>query len=79
MPAHAKSSAETHSATLLTKQELSQLFKVSTRHIERLVSTGRLPALKLSSKIIRFKRADVESFMDSAGSLFVFPEGTARP
>jgi excisionase family DNA binding protein len=76
MPSHESAPAETRTnSALLTKEEVAKLLRVSTRTIERFVRTGRLPALKLSSKITRFQRANVEAFMASTGSLFLCPEG----
>jgi excisionase family DNA binding protein len=63
--------AEANSARLLTKADVAALLQVSPRTVERFVRLGRLRALKLSHNLIRFQRADVELFINSAGSLFL--------
>jgi excisionase family DNA binding protein len=73
MATPANASADANSATL-TKNQVALLLQVSPRTIERLVSTGRLSALKLSSKIIRFRRTAIETFMDSTRSAFFVPK-----
>jgi excisionase family DNA binding protein len=80
MRSHAKQPAELHSnsAPLLTKEEVSKLLSVSTRHIERQVRAGRLRALKLSHKIVRFSRRDLDAFIASSASFFVPETGVAK-
>jgi excisionase family DNA binding protein len=81
MATPANASAETHSnSALLTKEEVSKLLRVSTRYIERQVKIGRLPALRLSHNLVRFRPSDIESFMDSTCSVFLFAgkAGAAR-
>jgi excisionase family DNA binding protein len=72
MATPANASAETHSnSALLTKDEVAKQLQVSTRYIERQVKIGRLPALKLSHNLTRFRRADVDSFLESSCSVFL--------
>ena len=63
--------AEAANSAILTKQEVAAFLKVSPRYIERQVRSGRLRALRLSHKITRFRRRDVEAFLASAASFLV--------
>jgi excisionase family DNA binding protein len=78
MATPANVSADAHSsATYLTKREAADYLKVSPRYIERAIHDGRLRAYKPSLKTIRFRRADLESFMDSVCTFFVPKKGGA--
>jgi excisionase family DNA binding protein len=80
MPTHAQPPAEavSNSATYLTKPEAAELLKVSQRFIERQVRAGRLRALKLSSKVVRFSRRDLDSFLNRGASFFVARTGVGE-
>jgi excisionase family DNA binding protein len=70
--------AETHSnSAYLTKREAADYLKVSPRYIERAINDGRLRAYKPSLRTVRFRRADLESFMDSVCTFFVPKKGGA--
>jgi excisionase family DNA binding protein len=69
--------ADCTSAKLLTKHDLAELLGISHRSVERLVKAGRIRAIKLSHKIIRFCKADVETFLASVGSICF--KGDSRP
>jgi excisionase family DNA binding protein len=56
---------------LLTKRQVSGLLQLSTRTIDRFVAAGRLPAIKLSRNIIRFRASDLAAFT-AAGSTCAF-------
>lgn len=49
----------------ITKQELSKRLELTPRTIENLVSRGKLPAIRITSRIIRFKWSDVEAALDT--------------
>jgi excisionase family DNA binding protein len=55
-------------SAILNKQEVAALLKVSPRYVERQVRSGRLRALRLSHKVTRFHRRDVETFLASTAS-----------
>ena len=42
---------------LLTKKELSDLLRCSTRQIERLQVARRIPFIKMSGRMIRYRRS----------------------
>jgi excisionase family DNA binding protein len=48
-----------------TKRELSNFLGVSQRFIELEVNRGRLRAVKLSNRLLRFRPIDVERWMES--------------
>jgi excisionase family DNA binding protein len=65
-----KPSADTaNSATYLTKQEAAKLLKVTTRYLERAVSSGRLRALKPTGKLWRVRQSDLDAFLESGASM----------
>ena len=49
-----------------TKRELSSFLGVSQRFIELEVNRGRLRAVKLSNRLLRFRPVDVERWMESS-------------
>jgi excisionase family DNA binding protein len=65
-------------STILNKQEVAALLKVSPRYVERQVRSGRLRALRLSHKVTRFHRRDVETFLASTASFVVLRRGVAK-
>jgi excisionase family DNA binding protein len=50
----------------LTKRELAGLLGISERFIELEVNRGRLRAVKLSNRLLRFRPIDVERWMESS-------------
>lgn len=64
-------SVSSNSATILTKKEAAAYLKVSTRYLEREIRSGRLRAFKPTTKLVRFKRKDLDSFLESGSSLFL--------
>jgi hypothetical protein len=57
--------AQAHLPFLVNEKDLATALKVSKTHIGRLVNSGNLdalPAIRISERIIRFKRTDVEAF-----------------
>ena len=53
------------SVELITRAQAAELLTVSEDTIDRLVKAGQLPAYKISPKITRFDRADVEEYLQS--------------
>ena len=49
-----------------TKRELSNFLGISERFIELEVNRGRLRAVKLSNRLLRFRPVDVERWMESS-------------
>ena len=49
---------------LVTKTEVAQLLKVSLRSVTNLMHDGTLPYLPLRGHIVRFRRADVERYLE---------------
>lgn len=50
---------------LLTPRQVAARLQFSVKHIYRLVSTGELRALKMSSRCLRFTEEDIQAFLDS--------------
>ena len=57
-------SVETVFSTILTKQEAADYIRCTRRYLERQVTAGRLKALKPTSKMVRFRRSDLEAFLE---------------
>lgn len=53
------------SVELITRAQAAELLTVSEDTIDRLVKSGQLPAYKISPKITRFSREDVEEYLAS--------------
>jgi excisionase family DNA binding protein len=51
---------------LLTRKDVSKLFQISTMTVIRLEEDGKLPAVRIGTRV-RYKRADVEALI-SAGA-----------
>lgn len=81
MPKHGKKTVAglvSQSSAILTKSEAAAVLRVSIRYIERAIRDGRLRAYKLSHKLVRIRRSDLEAFLISASSLFSCPETEVR-
>ena len=50
---------------LITRAEAAEILTVSEDTIDRLVKKGQLPAYKITPKVTRFDRADVEEYLHS--------------
>jgi excisionase family DNA binding protein len=48
-------SASEYTPQLLTKRELANTLKVTTRTIETWVASGRIPAIRISPRCVRFE------------------------
>jgi excisionase family DNA binding protein len=53
----------------LTKREVAAMLNCTERFIERQVALGRLKALKVSGKFVRFRSSDVDAFLESCASI----------
>jgi excisionase family DNA binding protein len=50
---------------LFTPEQAARLLQVSTRTIRNLTARGILPVTKLSGKIVRHRRADLEKALET--------------
>ena len=62
-------SLEAVNSIILTKPEAAAFVRGTTRYLERQVRAGRLKALKPTSKMVRFRRADLEAFLESGSTI----------
>ena len=46
-----------------TKSQVARRLNVSVRTVDNLMKQRRLPFIKLTSKIVRFSKADVDAFL----------------
>jgi excisionase family DNA binding protein len=53
----------------LTKAEVAALLSVTGRYVTQMVSAGRLKALRVSHRILRFRSQDVEIFMNGGETI----------
>jgi excisionase family DNA binding protein len=72
MTGHVEASANTHSnlATYYTLKEAADYLQVSERTIQRATKSGRLVAYKPSRNLIRFRRSQLDAFMESGATAF---------
>jgi excisionase family DNA binding protein len=56
-------------AVLLTKQEAALRIKSTTRYIERMITIGRLKALKPTGKMVRIRQRDLDAFLESGATI----------
>jgi excisionase family DNA binding protein len=55
--------------SLLTKQQAASYVGCSPRYLERAIVTGRLRALKPSSKLVRIRLRDLDAFLESGATI----------
>ncbi|MHB1414614.1 MAG: helix-turn-helix transcriptional regulator [Chloroflexota bacterium] len=55
--------------TLLTLQEVAARLRVTVRTVQRLVQDGRLPVVRISRKMTRFRSSDVEQLVQAHRSV----------
>lgn len=53
--------------TWFTREEAAEYLRVGTRTLDRWIADGKLRAFKKSSRLVRLKREDLDSFMLSEG------------
>ncbi len=51
------------SEALLTPQDVAKILKVKPARVYEAVRDGRLPAIRITGKLIRFRSQDVERFI----------------
>jgi excisionase family DNA binding protein len=56
-------------SVILTKQEAAALLRCTPRYLERQVRSGRLRALKPTGRFVRFRRRDIDAFLESGASI----------
>ena len=54
------------SMTMLKIKEVAERLRCSHDVVNRLVATGKLPAHRISSKVVRVSEADVIAFLEDA-------------
>jgi excisionase family DNA binding protein len=50
---------------LLTREQVSELLQVGTVTVARMTYRGVLPAVRLSSNTVRYRRSDIEAYINS--------------
>jgi excisionase family DNA binding protein len=53
---------------ILTKRQAAKYLQRSTRYVERIVSSGRLRALKPTGKLWRVRLSDLNAFLESGST-----------
>lgn len=71
---HSKNAAsldvtELNSLAILTKREAASLLRVTTRYIERAITSGRLRACKPTGKMLRIYRRDLDKFLERGATI----------
>jgi len=54
---------------ILNKQQAAELLGCSVRYIERQIRAGRLRACKLSGKLVRILRRDLDAFLAQGATM----------
>ena len=66
--------------SLLTKREVAKIMQVSPRFLERMVKDGRLRAIKISSRMVRFRASDIDAFLEAGASwYYTLPKKLCQP
>jgi excisionase family DNA binding protein len=63
-----KPQAEAANSAILTKQQAAEYLQTTPRYLERMVSNGRLRALKPTGKLWRVRQSDLDAFLESGAS-----------
>ena len=66
---HLETIEELNNFVLLTTDQAARYIQCSPRFIQRMVRQGRLRCLKPSKKLIRFRRVDLDRFLESGASI----------
>ena len=64
MTTQTTNNAEIHTA-LLTPEQAAKFLQVSTRTLRNLTARGILPVTRLSGKIVRYRRADLDKALEA--------------
>jgi excisionase family DNA binding protein len=59
---------QTNAKELLTRRDLCQMFQVSLSTIIRWQDSGKLPVVRLGAGSPRYRRSDVEQFIQQASA-----------
>jgi excisionase family DNA binding protein len=54
------------SSELMTRKQVAALFQVDPQTVIRLEASGSLPAIRLGAGSVRYKRSDVEKFIQAS-------------
>jgi len=54
---------------LRTKQQAADYIQCTPRFLERMVRAGRLRALKVSGKLVRFRQSDLDRFVEASTTI----------
>lgn len=57
--------SEDYQSDLLTAREAAAYLRVSESTFQRLVRSGNIPSYSLAKRIVRFRRQDLDMFIDS--------------
>ena len=66
---HRQPHAEAANSAILTKQQAAEYLQTTPRYIERMVSSGRLNALKPTGRLWRVRRRELDRFLDAAATM----------
>jgi len=61
--------AELNNAAILTKLQAAALMQCTPRFLERQIRAGRLRACKVSGKMVRILRKDLDTFLSGCASI----------
>jgi excisionase family DNA binding protein len=61
--------AEAVNSAILTKKQAAEYLQTTPRYLERMVTSGRLRALKPTGKLWRVRRSDLDAFLDTGASI----------
>lgn len=50
---------DAENSELMTKKDVADMFRVSIRHVERMIASGVLKKVPLKSRMVRLRRTDV--------------------
>lgn len=54
---------------LLTTEQAAQYISCTPRYLQRMVRSGRLKALKPTSKLVRFRQSALDAFLESGATI----------
>lgn len=52
--------------TLMTRKQVADMLQVSTMHVYQLTRQGKLPVVRFSRKCIRYKKSDVDNYINTS-------------
>ena len=72
-PARPKNDGMNRRAPLLTMQDACAYLQCTRRYVERAVRSGRLRAFKPTRRLVRFRQADLDGFLESGATIGAEP------